>query len=196
MQDMVDVFGSGKAGECTAGYPCKTHLTLKFRKISCAHITQSPNLFEILHKKLGQLKRMLWRNEISLNLGFRWVWDDGYPPLHILHRLWIIITTWYWIHNSGGVLNDRISSSNYENSLRQMSFMRVIVTLPESRIVFWQHSARNYLCRRINKFELIFDHLTDRSLGLAYMGVGGSFTEARKTLCPQRRFKHFIIKWF
>ena len=50
---------------------------------------QLTDRFEILHrarlyqnlKQIGQLKRMLWTNEISRDLGLRWV-SGGYPILH------------------------------------------------------------------------------------------------------------------
>ena len=72
----------------------RTHLKLKFRQISFVHnisaIIQSSwnfaqsrtvSLSVQNFKMIGQLRQMLWTNEILRDLSLRWV-SEGYPILH------------------------------------------------------------------------------------------------------------------
>ena len=81
---------------CNIGYPSETHLKSKSREISFAMIYLSTiqTFWNIAQSKavilpcsvpnfnaIGQMKRMLWTNEILRDLSWRWV-SDGYPILH------------------------------------------------------------------------------------------------------------------
>ena len=91
---------------CNTGYPSKIHIKRKSHKISFAHnvflscpvvlkfCTEHGSITVQIFKTIGEIKWMLWTNEISRDLIFRQV-SDGYqlyctrplnPNLHVLLR--------------------------------------------------------------------------------------------------------------
>ena len=79
---------------CNIGYLSETHLELKSDEVSFVHslfckyaiVLKFCTMHDILcsvqnYIMTGQLKRMLWTNEISWDLSLRWV-SDEYPLLH------------------------------------------------------------------------------------------------------------------
>ena len=99
---MVFVLKQSPGALCNIGYPSEIHLKLKSHEISLAHYSCFSWPITLIgqlsvwnfaqstavslpcsvqnFKPIGQLKRVLWRNEISRDLSLRWVWD-GYPIL-------------------------------------------------------------------------------------------------------------------
>ena len=83
---LADAISLDSGALCNKAYPSEIHLKLKSREISfplnscfswpiaLKFCTEQGNI-------TGQLKQMLWTNDISRDLRLRWV-SDGYPILH------------------------------------------------------------------------------------------------------------------